>query len=389
MRECGVDALVCVQPKNVYYLSTYHSDWIFDRPWAAAAVLPRSDPGEGALVVHDVELTALAERPSTLPRLRTYAATVCGEVVPHFSIAPEATLDDLERRTCTLLEATLPSARATLLDATAQVVTELGSPAAVLACDDPEFGELLGGALPRATVVDGRTLLSRIRAVKTEPELALMREAARRNESALRAAFDVARPGVTWAEVYRTYMTSVTSLDCRPFCLYVGAGRRSMGLHVDHGYEMAAGDQLCFDAMLTYERYFGDAQRTCVLGTPSPGLRRAWSAISTAAELCYDELRPGANTGELRTRAVETARAAGLPHFRHAFVHGLGLDHLEHPTELREFAPFTLEEGMVVNMDLEYCELGFGGIYFEDTVVVRAGGPERLYSLPRELIELN
>lgn len=44
---------------------------------------------------------------------------------------------------------------------------------------------------------------------------------------------------------------------------------------------------------------------------------------------------------------------------------------------------------MVVNMDLEYCELGFGGIYFEDTVVVRAGGPERLYLLPRELIELN
>jgi Xaa-Pro aminopeptidase len=389
MQECGVDALVCVQPKNVYYLSSHQSDWIFDRAWAAAAVLPRLHRGDGALVVHDVELTALAERPATLPALRTYAATVCGEVVPHFSIAPDPVLDELERRTCALLEATLPSARATLIDATVQFITDVVGHASVLACDDPEFAVALGEHLPRATLIEGRTLLNRIRAVKTEPELALLREAARRNERALQAAFGAARPGVTWAEVHRTYMTSVTSQDCRPFCLYVGAGRRSMGLHADHDYALVAGDQLCFDAMLTYERYFGDAQRTCVLGPPSRALRHAWSAVSTAAEACYAELRPGADTGELRTRAVETTRAAGLPNFRHAFVHGLGLDHLEHPTELREFAPFTLEEGMVVNMDLEYCELGFGGIYFEDTVIVRADGPERLYSLPRELIELN
>lgn len=388
MDERGLDALVCVLPKHVYYLSRYESDWIYDRPWAAAVVLPHSRHGTGGLVVHDVELTALAERAPALQVIRTYAATVCGEVVPHFSIDPAAELDPLERRTLALLEATLPLARATLVDAAAALITDTVGERARLGVDDAEFAAALRSPLPRATLHDARSTLARLRAVKTPAELELMREAARRNERALRAAFAVARPGVTWGDVHRAYMGAVVAQDCRPFCLYVGGGRRSMGLHADHEYPLRAGDQLCFDAMLTYERYFGDAQRTCVLGEPSDRLRRAWTAVATAAEVCYGALRPGADTGDVRALALDTAHAAGLPRFRHAFVHGLGLDHLEHPSEPRDFAPFTLEEGMVVNMDLEYCELGFGGVYFEDTIVVGRTGVERLYTLPRELIEL-
>jgi hypothetical protein len=37
----GLDAWVCVQPKHVYYLSDHESDWLFDLPWAACAILPR------------------------------------------------------------------------------------------------------------------------------------------------------------------------------------------------------------------------------------------------------------------------------------------------------------------------------------------------------------
>lgn len=162
-----------------------------------------------------------------------------------------------------------------------------------------------------------------------------------------------------------------------------------MGLHANDHYPIRAGDQLCFDAMLTYRNYFGDLQRTFVVGEPSNALREAWSAISEAAEACYAMMRPGISTADLRQMALERVRARGLVGFRHAFVHGLGLDHIEHPAGIAGFEPFTLEAGMVINMDLEFCEIGFGGVYFEDTVIIQHGVPERLYSVPRELIRIH
>jgi Xaa-Pro aminopeptidase len=161
-----------------------------------------------------------------------------------------------------------------------------------------------------------------------------------------------------------------------------------MGLWADHDYPVPAGEPICLDAMLTYQRYFGDAQRTAVVGTPSKKLEKYWQAVSMAAAECYAEMRPGVSTATLCDRAIETVQRLGVPHFRHAFVHGLGLDHLELPGDGRGFNHFMLEAGMVVNMDLEVCELGFGGIYFEQSMLITPNGSESLYSMPRELARL-
>lgn len=391
MEREGLDALLCVRPIHVYYLSGHHSDWMFDRPWTAAAVLPASGAraAEPTLIVHDVELTALAERPSWMPGLATYTASVCGESVAHFSMAPDAVLDPLEAATLALMQRTQPTARSGLLEAVVALVDRQLPPAARIGHDDPEFAAALAARRGDLRLTDARPLMAEIRAVKTPAELALMREAARRNQAAMTAAVDSISPGVQWIEVHRRWAATACEQDCVPVSLYVGAGRRSMGLHADRNYAINRGDQLCFDAMLTYERYFGDAQRTFVLGEPAPRMSRAWQALETAAEAAYDRLRPGARTDAVREHALSVAHAHGLAGFRHAFVHGLGLEHLEHPADARGFEPFVLETGMVVNMDLELCELGFGGLYFEDTVVIRDGGPERLYTLPRTLEIIN
>lgn len=390
MAQRDLDLLLCVAPKNVYYLSDHHSDWMFDVRWTGAAALPRANSNAPpCLFVHDVELTALAEQPSWMPLLRTWTATVCGELVPHFSIRRGSNLDPLEHRTLELMSVTEQTARGDLCAAVVAYLQEFLPNDACIGCDDPEFATLLLASCPKLKIEDARPVLAAIRAVKTEPELALMREAARRNQRALLAAAAAAHPGVSWAEVCRAYQRESVEQDCRPICFYVGAGRRSMGLHANDHYPIRAGDQLCFDAMLTYRNYFGDLQRTFVVGEPSNALREAWSAISEAAEACYAMMRPGISTADLRQMALERVRARGLVGFRHAFVHGLGLDHIEHPAGIAGFEPFTLEAGMVINMDLEFCEIGFGGVYFEDTVIIQHGVPERLYSVPRELIRIH
>jgi Xaa-Pro aminopeptidase len=244
------------------------------------------------------------------------------------------------------------------------------------------------GELASMVTIDAANTIQRIRMVKTSEEITLMRHAASCNERALKAAIGASKPGALWSDVVRAYNVATVQQDCRPFALFVGAGHRSAGIRVDADYELARGDQICFDAMMTYRRYFADMQRTVVLGEPSNKLARYWAAVMQGAAEAYDSMRPGVSTRTLRDVALQTVRAAGIPTFRHAFLHSLGLDHLELPAMYGGLTDFELEEGMMVNMDFEVCELGFGGVYFEETMLITHDGADRVATLPRELIQL-
>ena len=43
---------------------------------------------------------------------------------------------------------------------------------------------------------------------------------------------------------------------------------------------------------------------------------------------------------------------------------------------------------MVLNIDLELHEVGWGGMFFEETMLITKNGAERLYDLERELISV-
>lgn len=389
MARDGVDALVCVLPKNVYYLSDYDSDWLFDVPWAACAIVSRHSLDVAMLIVHDVEVTNLATSPSWIPNLRVYRANLCGEIVEHYAIDDDTMLLAEERGAVDLLDATRATATDGVYAAIQSALHDLQLDGKTLAIDDARLREAVAQSCPRARCVDGLSLLNEIRAVKSASEVRLMREAAARNQRALTHAVAAISPGASWADVCRAYEHALVDLDCRPFCFYVGAGRRSMGLRRERDYPIHAGDQVCFDSMITYERYFGDAQRTAVVGTPSDKLARYWTAVEKGASECYGAMAPGVDTATLRTLALNVVRSAGIPTFRHAFVHGLGLDHIELPVGAQGFGSFTLQPGMIVNMDLEVCEIGFGGVYFEESMLITQTGAERLYSMPRELIRVH
>ncbi len=386
MAEAGLEAMVCVQPVNVYYASGYESDWLFDYPWAGCAILPFSESRPATLIVHDVELTNLAEHPSWMPELRVYETQVGDDIFGHYTVDEDAELEESDRKTLALMEATRATASAGVVEAILKALTEDGYQR--IGFDDARLRALCAERLSEAACFDRPDLMTQIRAVKTPAELDLMREAGRRNQRALQTAIGAAGVGVKWSEIRRAWHHSVAEQDCLPWCIYVGAGRKSMGLWHDHNYPIREGDQLCFDSMLTWSRYFGDMQRTCVMGSPGAKLQRYWNAAHAAAEAVFEAMRPGASTISLRKLALDVGKRGGIKGFRHAFIHGLGLEHLELPGAAPGLSGFELEEGMVVNMDIEVCEIGFGGIYYENTLLVRRSGPEYLCDMPRELIRL-
>ena len=100
-------------------------------------------------------------------------------------------------------------------------------------------------------------------------------------------------------------------------------------------------------------------------------------------------MKAGVSTADLRERALKTVRKSGIPTFELAFIHGIGLDHIEIPFVAGgKLGVFALEAGMVINMDMEVHEIGFGGVFFEESMIITPTGAERMYTLPREMIRV-
>lgn len=383
----GYSLVIAVGAINVYYLSGHYSDWLFDVPRVSAALYQPESDTLPVLIAHDVEVTALAERFPQVSDVQLYQLEVCGVAQGHYSVSAEQPLDALESRALSLHDRHAVSAGG-LLGCLREHLQ--GHPKGTTAvCDDHAVTEWLNGQVAGITVVFDPHFFTRVRLVKTPAELSIMQAAASRNRKALTDTVELIADGVAWDAIETGYRVASSVQGAVPFSLYVGAGRRSAGLHLSKDYPVRTGDQICFDAMLTYERYFADMQRTFVLGAPDTRLEDRYSAIRHAADSAAGELAPGVSTAAIRTLAVDTARRQGCGSFRHAFVHGLGLTHIELPFDTAfGFQDFVLEAGMVVNLDMEFCELGFGGVYLEDSYLVTDDGAERLTAMSRDLVAL-
>lgn len=385
----GLSAIVAVSPNNVYYLSDYESDFLYDVPCVACAILPRDHRIEPALIVTEIEAAVLVERPSWMPDVRLYYFGIFGGVLKVHTFDPDGPLqNEDDRRIAAWVRGLEQRPYAGVMQAAAAALAEKGLTKGRIGLDDTRFVQALGDTLAKASVVDATNLLLETRMIKTPAEIEILRESARKNEKAIRAAIEVIREGATWEDVHRAYEVSVASQGARVFATFNGAGRKSAGAgRVHKNYPIAAGDQVCFDAMLKWQRYMGDAQRTVILGEPSKKLQRYWRAYEAGIAEAYGSLRPGVQTGELRNRTIEAVRSAGLPSFELAFTHGIGLDHIEVPFIAGgQLGDFPVRENMVLNIDMELHEIGWGGLFFEESMLVTSGGAERLYALPRSLI---
>ena len=80
-------------------------------------------------------------------------------------------------------------------------------------------------------------------------------------------------------------------------------------------------------------------------------------------------------------------QAGEAEHFGHGLGHGVGLEVHEAP-RLARTAEAKLAADTVVTIEPGIYRAGTGGVRLEDDVVVRAGGPETLSTLPLELIEI-
>ena len=147
-----------------------------------------------------------------------------------------------------------------------------------------------------------------------------------------------------------------------------------------------AGELVVIDTGARVDGYCSDITRTYAAGEPSAELRRIYEVVLEAQLAGLAAVRAGAHGQrdvDAAARAVIDAAGYG-DRFGHGTGHGVGREVHEAPG-LGRTRGDRLEAGMVCTVEPGIYLEGVAGVRIEDTVLVTAGGCERLTTSPKEL----
>lgn len=258
----------------------------------------------------------------------------------------------------------------------------------------PRAHARLVAGLPDARVVAADLIVNWVRAVKSPAEIALMRNAARLAEGAMRAAYDAVAPGVrecdAVARILAAQMAGESGFagDLTALPPTIMAGRNAAAPHPlwsDRRFE--ANDAVALELAGACRHYTAGLARTMQLGTPRPALMDLAKAVGEGMDAALAATRPGATGAavEAAWRAV-LARHGLRKESRIGYSIGLGYppDWGEHTISLRAGDASVLEPGNTLHVILGMW-LDDWGYELSETVLVTESGAECLTRFPREV----
>lgn len=384
MEERGIDAIVATSKENQEYVSGYRSFGQWAMPSShTLAVLPRDAGLPVTLIVSVGELDVVAAFGTSAGRIEAFGRFFLEQL-------QGVELGEVEERVVGLRNGTWHAGPAAALQA---VLDDLGLLGGRIAIDEsglqPALRQDILGRLRDAEIVDGTGPLQWIRMVKTPEEVERLETAVAITEKAFLAVVHAFREGISEPELYRVYQNTVLDEGGELSIGHILVGRRGAFAngHPSREGRMAARDVVRFDIGARYRSYNADIARTAAFGEPSERLHDYYQAILEGEERTLAMVKPGVTAAELFECAVAATREAGIPHYQRNHVgHGIGIE-LYDPPLLAPGVDTPLEEGMVINVETPYYELGSFGIQVEDTVVVTDSGFRYLTKTPRELFQ--
>jgi Xaa-Pro aminopeptidase len=258
----------------------------------------------------------------------------------------------------------------------------------------------LPSGVRRSFLVATDGLVARIRQVKDEGEIAVMRRAAALGCELFESVLEFVVAGATEMEVAAQleFKARTAGAEAMSFETIVASGERSA---LPHG--RATGAKLpkrgfvTLDFGVVVEGYCSDMTRTVHVGR---GNAREWDvyhSVLEAQQAAVAAVAPGVSCGEVDEAARAVLRGAGLEkEFSHSTGHGVGLEIHEGP-RIASKQEQRLEPGMVITIEpgaylskgtglrakrtgLRVVEAGTGtfGVRIEDMVLVTEGGGEVL-----------
>lgn len=231
-------------------------------------------------------------------------------------------------------------------------------------------------------------LVWKLRKVKDENELGLMRKAGELTDYGMKAAYEMIRSSMKEIEVAAEIEYAMRRKGSwgAAFETIVASGVHSA---FPHGgcteREIHAGDLVVIDIGAAYQHYCSDMTRTVVVGKPSERQKRLYNIVSTAQEEAYKAIKPRAKAKDIDAAARRVIEKAGYgKDFVHGLGHGIGLE-VHEPPSLGPQSKDRLVTGNVVTNEPGIYIVGFGGIRIEDTVLVQKRQAAKLTNGPYDL----
>ena len=248
--------------------------------------------------------------------------------------------------------------------------------------------QALVAALPGVAFDDAGPMLDAIKLVKSEAEIALLREASRISDAGMRAGLDMVAEGALETEVAAAAEHAIRRTGAElSFATVMGAGPRTAdATFFPRRRPMRAGEYVVLDCGARVEGYHGDMCRTVVVGPPSAEQRRVLEAVERCVHAAIGAARPGATVREVHEAARDSVVASGLgDHWWGYYMpHGAGTGQHELPAGLDD-ADLVLAPGMVMCIEPGVALPGVGGVILEQMVAIGPSGAEALNALPLDL----
>jgi Xaa-Pro dipeptidase len=390
MDRYGLDGLIASIPQNVYYLSSHRGPMqMMGRGFSTFAFLPRNPDIAPALIVPGSMVYHMDQRPTWMPvEVYTYARAD-GSVEPRasswaYNLREDGQIEERDRVLMAIYAQYEGDVTATALDSLTKVLKQRGLSKARLGFDDPRVMAWLNGAgLPDVTGVDALNLFRFIRMVKTPNEIAILRQAAQKNDEALDYAISQMHVGQPMDDIAYDHGRKWGELGGSS--RWVIANQRGLA-----SGRVERDTVTKLDSVGEFDGYLGDVGRTVVVGEPTDEVMRRAEASCEALTTVYAAIRPGMTFDESHKIVIDVLRQHGFGGGGGG-AHNVGMDHTDQPwpTGAEDlpglFAPLVYAVGTVFTMDVVYHGIGWGTSHVEDMVVVTENGCEGLSSLRAEL----
>ncbi len=248
-------------------------------------------------------------------------------------------------------------------------------------------------ALPEVNWVDGSTVLKRLRAVKSQREINLLRQASAAAEAGLVEMAAAVRPGAALGQLSTAWKSGAQAYAAKSgFSLSGHWDFISVGPALsDMTAAVAPGALIKADVGTLVDGYSSDGARTFSWGPVSPLAGDIFKALEAAFARGLDALRPGNTFGAVHAAMLASMRKDGFGeyyrgHFGHSVGGSVGIE--EWPFFSHD-NPEVILPGMVVALEAPFYGEGVGALMIEDQFLVTASGAECMNSLPRTLRDLS
>ena len=234
-------------------------------------------------------------------------------------------------------------------------------------------------------------LIEKIRLIKTEEEINIIKAACEIADNAFTHILGFIEPGKTELEVSNEleFFMRKQGATSSSFDIIVASGLRSAlphGVATDKVIEK--GDFVTLDFGALYNGYISDITRTVAVGQPSDKLVDMYNAVLESQLLAVEKVGPGMTGIEADAIARNYLKSKGYGEaFGHSTGHGIGLEVHEGPG-LSFRSETVLEPNMVVTIEPGVYLPGIGGVRIEDDILITATGNEKLTHSSKELIIL-